>query len=79
MPLTKSFISEFDGIADKCCEAMKTQARSWVEQGMIKNVNDIHDLIEVKAAICAAMRLEIHQWRFRNEITPTEKDLYQCR
>lgn len=61
--MKRNFFDEFDWMADKACDAIKAKARSFVAQGAITEVDEIDDLVEVKAALCAALRQEVDQWR----------------
>ena len=71
----KMFFDEFDKMADKACDAIKARARRYVAQGAIENSGAIENLREAKAALSAALWSEVDQWRFRGEISETEKKL----
>ncbi len=71
----KNFFDEFDAMADRTCEAVKVQARRYVAAGAIAKPGTIDDLIEAKAALCAALRREIDQWRLHGRESEIEKNL----
>ena len=69
----KQFIDECDEIIDKAATAMKATIRRYVSAGGVENVDDVESLVEVKAAVCAALTEERDQWRFRGEESVLER------
>jgi|19_taG_2_1085344.scaffolds.fasta_scaffold25170_3 hypothetical protein len=64
----RNFFDEFDMAADRACEAIKARARHFVLRGAVDDIEDIPDLIEVKDALCSALRMEVNQWRRHRDV-----------